>query len=133
MVAAASVQRLVTVITTANDMDTCRWIEQALNTLTQNHDVVMGPSTDRSARATFNELDSNLITQVSAPFWPDTGGPLAEEITYIRSNATVDRGERYQIVSATSQASISHLEAAGDEYPAWVTELNGVTFFLRLC
>ncbi len=75
---------------------------------------------DRSAKVTFNALLREEIIQVNRPVWPDIGEPWVEEITYIRSNAAIDSGESYQVVSAASQASASQLQAAGTDYPAWV-------------
>ena len=78
---------------------------------------------DRSTRARFNALPDELVMQAAAQLeWSGYGGPWAEEITYIRSNATVDSGESYQVVSAASQASETQLRTAGTDYPAWVTE-----------
>jgi transglutaminase-like putative cysteine protease len=79
-------------------------------------------SLDRTAKATFTALTDQQIAQISYPSWPDTGEPWVEEITYLRSNATVDRGESYQVVSMASLASVSELETAGTDYPAWVLE-----------
>ncbi|HXV42043.1 MAG TPA: transglutaminaseTgpA domain-containing protein, partial [Anaerolineae bacterium] len=76
---------------------------------------------DRSAKVTFNALSNEQIAGVSWPTWLNNGEPWVEEITYIRSNAAIDSGESYQVVSAFSQASISQLEAAGNDYPAWIT------------
>jgi transglutaminase-like putative cysteine protease len=77
---------------------------------------------DRSARVTFNALSSQETAQTRLPSWPDQGEPWVEEITYIRSDATVDKGESYQVESMTSQATIRQLEGAGDDYPAWISE-----------
>ena len=79
-------------------------------------------SVDRTAKATFTALTDEQIAQSSYPVWPDTGEPWVEEITYLRSNATVDRGESYQVVSLISVAAISELENAGTDYPSWVRE-----------
>ncbi|MBI1880074.1 MAG: hypothetical protein HYR94_17955, partial [Chloroflexi bacterium] len=78
-------------------------------------------SLNRTAKVTFNALSREQIAQVDRPIWPANGEPWVEEITYIRSNAAVDSGESYQVVSAASQASISQLQAAGSHYPAWIT------------
>lgn len=79
-------------------------------------------SLDRTAKVTFNALSNEQVAQVERPFWPDRSGePLVEEITYIRSNAAVDSGESYQVISALSQASLSQLQEAGNNYPAWIT------------
>lgn len=79
-------------------------------------------SLDRSARVHFNALTNEQVSQGGAPSWSGEGEPWAEEITYIRSNATVDRGETYQIVSATSQATVQQLQAADTNYPRWIME-----------
>ena len=79
-------------------------------------------SLDRSAKVTFNALSNEEIAQVDRPIWLNNGEPWVEEITYIRSNAALDSGESYQVVSAFSQATISQLEATGNDYPTWVTE-----------
>lgn len=76
---------------------------------------------DRSARATFTALSDEQIAQAASPNWANRGKPWVEEITYIRSNATVDKNESYQVVSAVSQATISQLEGAEDDYPNWVS------------
>jgi transglutaminase-like putative cysteine protease len=75
---------------------------------------------DRTAKVTFNALPHEQITQVDRPVWPDIGEPWVEEITYIRSNAALDSGESYQVVSAASQASVSQLQATSTDYPAWI-------------
>ncbi len=77
---------------------------------------------DRTARVNFNALPSEQIEQLTFPRWPNQAEPWVEEITYIRSNATVDNDESYQVVSAASRATVSELEAAGNDYPAWVRE-----------
>ncbi|MCK6628376.1 MAG: DUF3488 and transglutaminase-like domain-containing protein [Anaerolineae bacterium] len=77
-------------------------------------------SLDRSAKVTFNALPREEIIQVNRPVWPDIGEPWVEEITYIRSNAALESGESYQVVSAVSQAGVSQLQAAGVDYPAWI-------------
>ena len=79
-------------------------------------------SVNRTAKLSFNALPTQQIAQVSSPVWPNNGEPWVEEITYMRSNATVDKDESYQVVSHASRASIEQLEAAGTDYPAWVTE-----------
>ena len=76
---------------------------------------------DRSAKVTFNALSNEEVAQVDRPIWLNNGEPWVEEITYIRSNAALDSGESYQVVSAFSQATISQLEATGNDYPTWVT------------
>jgi transglutaminase-like putative cysteine protease len=76
---------------------------------------------NRTAKVTFNALSREQIIQVERPIWPDRGEPWVEEITYIRSNAAVDKGESYQVISAASQASTSQLETAGTNYPSWIT------------
>lgn len=77
-------------------------------------------SLDRTARVTFNALSSEQVGP-AVSLWNNESEPWAEEITYIRSNATVDRGESYQAVSAASRASVRELETAGNNYPAWIT------------
>jgi transglutaminase-like putative cysteine protease len=76
----------------------------------------------RSAKVTFNAIPVEQSLSSRWPNWPDSEGPRVEEITYIRSNAAVDKGESYQVVSAVSQATVERLEQAGTDYPAWVTE-----------
>jgi transglutaminase-like putative cysteine protease len=78
---------------------------------------------DRSARATFNELPGDLVTEeAEIPGWTNLGEPWVEEVTYLRSNATVDKNESYQIVSLVSRATVEQLSAANDDYPVWVTD-----------
>jgi transglutaminase-like putative cysteine protease len=78
---------------------------------------------DRSARVNFNALPDELVTQEAAiPGWTAPGDPWVEEITYMRSNATVDKDEVYQVVSLASRATTSQLEEAGVDYPTWVTD-----------
>jgi transglutaminase-like putative cysteine protease len=79
-------------------------------------------SLDRSAKVSFNALSSEQIEQVARPRWADQGEPWVEEITYMRSNATVDQGESYQVVSLASQATVNELQEAGTDYPDWVRE-----------
>ena len=79
-------------------------------------------SLDRSAKVRFNALSDEQVMQASELDWLGYGEPWGEEITYIRSNATVDSSESYRVVSAVSQATVEQLQAAGDEYPTWVTE-----------
>ncbi len=77
---------------------------------------------DRSAKVYFNALSGEQIAQAASPTWSGNKEPWVEEITYIRSKASVDLGESYQIVSAASQAPVDQLRAAGTDYPAWITE-----------
>ena len=76
-----------------------------------------------TARVNYNELPGELVTQEAAiPGWTAAGAPWVEEITYIRSNATVDKDESYSVVSLTSRAPIDQLQTAGSNYPVWVLE-----------
>ena len=77
---------------------------------------------DRSAKVHFNALTTEQIAQTASPIWPLDGEPWVEEITYVRSNAAVDSGETYRVVSNVSRATVSQLETAGVDYPAWVVE-----------
>ena len=77
---------------------------------------------DRNAKVTYNELAAAQVNTDSPPNWSSSDGPVVEEITYVRSNAAVNRGESYQVVSSSSQASASQLQRAGTDYPAWITE-----------
>lgn len=77
---------------------------------------------DRPARVSFHALSGDQIAQASFPIWANNGEPWVEEITYIRSNATVDSGESYTVVSEASQATVDQLQTAGADYPAWITE-----------
>lgn len=77
---------------------------------------------NRSARANFKAFTQGDLTTADVPGWTGSGSPWAEEITYMRSSATVDNGESYQVVSLASRATMSQLESAGNDYPAWVTE-----------
>jgi transglutaminase-like putative cysteine protease len=77
---------------------------------------------DRSTRASFNAFTQDQLTRAGVPGWSGGGSPWGEEITYLRSSATVDSGESYQVVSLASRATTNQLETAGDNYPAWVTE-----------
>ncbi|HMR63212.1 MAG TPA: transglutaminaseTgpA domain-containing protein [Anaerolineae bacterium] len=80
-------------------------------------------SLDRSARATFNALAIEQITEPGSPLWAgDDVEILAEEITYIRSDAAVDSGESYQAVSSVSRASVEQLQNAGQAYPSWIRD-----------
>lgn len=76
----------------------------------------------RSAKVTFNAIPPMLSVPSRWPTWTGPQGPWVEEITYLRSNAAVDRGENYQVVSAVSHATVVQLQEAGNAYPAWVTE-----------
>ena len=77
----------------------------------------------RTARVNFNRLSNEEIEQPGGALnWLGPEEPWAEEITYMRSNAAVDRGESYQVVSLASRATINQLMDAGDDYPQWVTE-----------
>ncbi|MEW5959578.1 MAG: transglutaminaseTgpA domain-containing protein, partial [Chloroflexota bacterium] len=77
---------------------------------------------DRSARVNFNALSGEQVLQAGSPEWLSNGEPWVEEVTYIRSNATVDSSESYQVASWVSQATIEQLQSAGADYPAWVTD-----------
>lgn len=77
---------------------------------------------NRSARATFNALSAEEAAQANIPNWSNTGEPQVEEVTFIRSDATVDAGESYQVVSLTSQATTNQLQNAGNGYAGWVVE-----------
>jgi transglutaminase-like putative cysteine protease len=79
-------------------------------------------SLDRPAKATFNAIPPKYSVLSQWPTWSASEGPWVEEITYIRSNAAVDKDESYQVVSAASQATVEQLEQAGSDYPAWVVE-----------
>jgi len=78
-------------------------------------------SVNRSAKATFNALSNEDVQQANIPGWLQKGEPWVEEVTYIRSNATVDKDESYQVVSLASQSTVDQLKNAGTDYPAWVT------------
>jgi transglutaminase-like putative cysteine protease len=76
---------------------------------------------DRTAKVTFNELSREQIATIAAlPRWPNSDGPIMEGITYIRSNAAVEEGESYQVISDISQATVSQLRSDGADYPAWI-------------
>lgn len=77
---------------------------------------------DRSARATFSTLPDRDTARSLSPNWSGINEPWVEEVTYIRSNATLDQGESYQVVSAVSRATVNQLQAAGNNYPDWVTD-----------
>jgi transglutaminase-like putative cysteine protease len=79
-------------------------------------------SLDRAAKVTYNELSTEEIPPSSQPQWANIVGPLMEEISYIRSNASLDQGESYQVVSEASEATVSQLQEAGSNYPTWVTD-----------
>lgn len=75
---------------------------------------------DRSARVEFNRIPTaQAVERTIAPIW-QTNAPEFEEITYIRSNAVVNRGESYQVRSFSTQASIAQLAESGTDYPTWV-------------
>lgn len=77
---------------------------------------------DRTARANFTALPGELVTQEAAiPGWTAGGEPWVEEITYIRTNATVDKDESYTVVSLASRATVEQLRNAGSDYPSWIT------------
>ncbi len=75
---------------------------------------------DRPAKATFSALSQEQARTIT--HWWGQGDPWTEEITYLRSNAAVNKGESYVVVSASSQATIQQLAAAGTNYPAWINE-----------
>jgi transglutaminase-like putative cysteine protease len=77
---------------------------------------------DRSARVTFNSLSYAEVAETEFPNWATGGEPWVEDISYIRSNATVDQGESYQVISMASNATVNQLQTAGDDYPSWVTK-----------
>ncbi len=77
---------------------------------------------DRSALVNFTPVPTELAAQRTAPPIWYTGNPQFDEITYIRSNAAVNQGESYQVVSLATQASIQQLQATGSDYPEWITE-----------
>ena len=79
---------------------------------------------DRTAKVTYNELSGSQIAAIdNLPKWPNTSnGPIMEGITYIRSNAAVEKGEAYQVVSASSQATVDQLRSAGNGYPEWIID-----------
>lgn len=76
----------------------------------------------RTARAHFNALSNEEIIQLGVANWSGNEEPWVEEITYIRSNAAVDRGESYQVVSLASRATTEQLSTAGNDYPAWIAQ-----------
>jgi transglutaminase-like putative cysteine protease len=76
----------------------------------------------RAAKVTFNAIPPQYSLSSLWPSWPPTDGPWAEEITYIRSNAAVDSGETYQVVSAVSQATTEQLKQATTAYPIWIKQ-----------
>jgi transglutaminase-like putative cysteine protease len=79
-------------------------------------------SLDRTARVSFHALTPEQATETLPPRWTNPNdGSFVEEITYIRSNAAVDSGESYTVVSEVSQASINQLREAGTNYPDWIT------------
>ena len=77
---------------------------------------------DRSARATFTTIPDIDTANALSPNWSEINEPWVEEVTYIRSNATVDQGESYQVWSAISNATVGQLQTSGNEYPDWITE-----------
>jgi transglutaminase-like putative cysteine protease len=77
---------------------------------------------NRTAKVTFNAIPAKYSVPSKWPTWIGSKGPWVEEITYIRSNAAVDKGENYLVVSAVSQATLDELREAGPDYPVWVTE-----------
>jgi transglutaminase-like putative cysteine protease len=77
---------------------------------------------DRTARVNFNALSNEEAIQLGIASWTGKEEPWVEEITYIRSNAAVDRGESYQVISLASRATVEELSTAGDDYPAWIVE-----------
>ncbi len=79
---------------------------------------------DRLAKVNFNALSDEQVAQSTSPDWSEQGSASSwvEEITYIRSNATVDHSESYQVVSMASQASVDKLEEARSTYPSWITD-----------
>jgi transglutaminase-like putative cysteine protease len=79
-------------------------------------------SLSRSAKVSFSTLSAEQIAQAGSPIWANYGEPWVEEITYIRSNALVDSGESYSVVSLATQASVQQLAAAGANYPGWITD-----------
>ncbi len=101
--------------------------------ITQTYTLYRGGSTvlyamgslvdfDRTARITFNTLSNEQISSSSQPRWERGQEPYLEEISYIRSDAGIDEGESYTVVSAVSQASINQLRNAGTQYPEWISE-----------
>jgi transglutaminase-like putative cysteine protease len=79
-------------------------------------------SLDRSARVNFRALSGEQVQQTESLDWLPNGEPWVEEVTYIRSNATVDSDESYQVLSWVSKATIEQLQSAGTDYPAWTTD-----------
>ncbi len=77
---------------------------------------------NRPTRVNFFALPAEQVAQAAIPGWLGRGEVWAAEITYVRSNATVDNGESYQAVSLASRATATQLAAAGADYPAWVTD-----------
>ncbi|MCG3210772.1 MAG: hypothetical protein FOGNACKC_04403 [Anaerolineae bacterium] len=77
---------------------------------------------DRSARANFSAFTQDQLTTAGVSSWTGGGSPWAQEITYLRSSATIDSGESYRVISLASRATTAQLAAAGSDYPAWVTE-----------
>ncbi len=76
---------------------------------------------DRNAKATFNAVPPKYSVPSEWPTWQGDGFK-PEGITYLRSNAAVDQGESYQVVSAVSRATVEQLKNAGTDYPAWITD-----------
>lgn len=79
-------------------------------------------SLDRPARVVTNELSSAQISGSNPPQWPNNGGPFIEEITYLRTDAALDQGQSYQVISTVSEATVGQLQAAGSAYPVWISE-----------
>ncbi len=78
---------------------------------------------DRGARASFAPVPAEQTTQAKVR-WSGQTEPWAEDMTYLRSNATIDAGESYQVVSLVSRATLEQLQQAGNAYPAWITTVT---------
>ena len=77
---------------------------------------------NHSAKVTFAALSDDEATMAPVLGWLGQSSPWVEDITYIRSDIILNEGESYRVVSAGSMASISQLQSAGNDYPAWITE-----------
>ena len=79
-------------------------------------------SIDRPTVARANLLSSDQASEMTPHTWVGQSPSRGEEITYIESDARLEAGESYQVISLRSNATTEQLQADSTDYPKWVEE-----------
>ncbi len=75
---------------------------------------------DRATVAKTNFVPPEQMTGDLRRPWAGKSGPWLEELTYIESDARLDAGESYQVISGRSVATKEQLREDLTDYPDWI-------------